>query len=358
MKKGTLFSAIAFLLSLTMVVVFGVPYMRNGRPRYVRPVRTSATTTATTETTSTTTEPQAEPKLIAFSFDDGPKNSTTNQILDLLEEYGCTASFFLVGSNIAGCEDTVRRAVSLGCEIGNHSYSHINLATVDKVTALKELALTNEIIYSLTGQERILCRAPYGSFSGIRDIFNSPLIQWNIDTLDWKYKDDANPDRTPEQREKDLQTVVSSILDNVTDGDIILMHDYYQFTVDAFAIALPQLIERGYKIVSVSELFDAYGMELKAGFVYENVYDALYTDRQTTVTTTTTTTTTTATSPPTTATTAPSTAKTTQSTTKKTTTATTKKKTTTTKKKTTATKKKTTTTTTTTGFTFDLPFPF
>lgn len=342
MKKGTLVGAIAFLLSLTMVIVFGVPYMRNGRPRYVRPAKTSATTTVTT----TTQPPQTEPKLIAFSFDDGPKNATTNQILDLLEEYGFTATFFLVGSNIAGCEDTVRRAVSLGCEIGNHSYSHINLATADRSKALKELALTNEIIYSLTGQERILCRAPYGSFAGIRDIFNSPLIQWNIDTLDWKYKDDANPDRSPAQRELDLQTVVNSILDNVTDGDIILMHDYYQFTVDAFAIVLPLLVERGYKIVSVSELFEAYGMELKAGFVYENVYDALYTDRQTTTETT---------APPTTQTTT-TTTKTTQSTTQKTTTATTKKKATTTKKKTTTKKQ---TTTTTTGITFTLPFfPF
>ena len=345
MKKGTLVGAVAFLLALTMVIVFGVPYMRDGRPRYVRPVKTSATVTTTVTTTEPTT---AEPKLIAFSFDDGPKNSTTNQILDLLEQYGCTASFFVVGQNVAGCEDTVRRAVALGCEIGNHSYSHINLATADKATALNELALTNEIIYNLTGQERILCRAPYGSFSGIRSLFNAPLIQWNIDTLDWQYKDDANPDRSAEQREKDLQTVVSTIVDNVTDGDIILMHDYYQFTVDAFAIALPILIERGYKIVSVSELFEAYGTELKTGYVYEDVYTfnappASTKAPETTLTTTAATESATS-----------STAKaTTEKTTKKTTTT---KKATTTKKKTTTTTKKTTTTTTT-SVTFTLPFP-
>lgn len=210
-------------------------------------------------------------KLVALTFDDGPRDTTTNRILDILEKHEGAATFFVVGYNIDSNINTIKRAVSLGCEIGNHSEGHQKLTDCTPEEIREEVDKPIERIKNLTGYEVELFRAPGGNFKGVEETIGKPLIQWSIDTVDWKYKDAAHKDRTPQQREKDIQAIVDHVLSQVKKGDIILMHDIYDFTADLCEVLIPKLIEEGFKLATVSEMYQAYGVELEGGKVYRSV---------------------------------------------------------------------------------------
>ena len=207
-------------------------------------------------------------KYIAFTFDDGPHQVITNRILDLLEKTNSRATFFVLGTRVGSYADTVKRAYSLGCEIGNHSYSHANLRKANAEDRRYEVNRTNKLIREITGETPTLFRVPYGDFKGIEADIGMPLIQWCIDTEDWKYKDQKGSGRSAAQRELDKQKIVSAVLDNATGGEIVLMHDLYEMTAEAFEEIVPELIKRGFVLVTVSELYEIYGIELEPGKVY------------------------------------------------------------------------------------------
>ena len=209
-------------------------------------------------------------KLVALTFDDGPRNKTTNRILDILEKNEGAATFFIVGYNIDSNVDVLKRAVSLGCEIGNHSDGHKKLTDCTPEEIREQVDKPIEKIKSLIGYEMKLFRAPGGNFKGVEETIGKPIIQWSIDTEDWKHKDAANKDRTPEQREKEINEIVDHVLSNVKKGDIILMHDIYDFTADLCEVLIPKLVEKGFKLATVSEMYQAYGTELKDGKVYRS----------------------------------------------------------------------------------------
>lgn len=210
-------------------------------------------------------------KLIALTFDDGPSKKTTNRILDLLEEHGGAATFFLVGTNIENNIDTIKRAHSLGCEIANHSQNHKNLMKCTKDEIRNQVDSPNETLKTLADIDVRLFRAPGGNFDGVEDEIGMPLIQWSIDTNDWRYKDAANKNRTEAQRKKDLERIANNVIENAEKGDIVLMHDIYNFTADLCEIIIPGLVEKGFKLVTVSDMYDTYGVELKNGKVYYKV---------------------------------------------------------------------------------------
>ncbi len=220
-----------------------------------------------------TTAPRfsSKDKLIALTYDDGPHSVHTNKILDILEENAATATFFIVGYNIDKNIDTIKRAQTLGCEIGNHSNNHKILTKCDNETIRNQVNEPNKKIKELTGSEMTLFRAPGGAFKGVTDKIGMPLIQWSIDTEDWKAKDAAHKDRTEEERNAELRRIADEVVTDAEKGDIILMHDIYSFTADLTAIVVPELIEKGFKIVSVSEMYEAYGKPLNDGEVYYNI---------------------------------------------------------------------------------------
>lgn len=221
--------------------------------------------------TTTTRKPVSNEKLIAFTFDDGPNRTHTNRILDILEENGATATFFLVGYNIENNVETIKRAADMGCEIANHSMDHKNLTKISASEISEQVDGPNELVESLAGIDIKLFRAPGGNFKGVTDKIGMPIIQWSIDTEDWKYKDAAKKGRSEEQRNADLNKIADRVVANADKGDIVLMHDIYDFTADLCEILVPRLIEKGFRIVSVSEMYEAYGNELKAGQVYYSV---------------------------------------------------------------------------------------
>ena len=143
----------------------------------------------------------------------------------------------------------------LGCEIGNHSFDHADLATLSAEDVTSQLSRTDEEIQNLVGHSATVVRPPYGSFNDtVAGIAARPLIMWSVDTLDWETQ---NADST-----------VQTVMDNAQDGAIILMHDIFKESVDAAEVFIPQLIQEGYQLVTVSELAAAKGITLEAGTSY------------------------------------------------------------------------------------------
>lgn len=193
-------------------------------------------------------------KTIALTFDDGP-SSFTNRLLDCLEANNAKATFFMVGKEILSFPDEVKRMKALGCELGNHTYDHTDLATLSASDISSEISRVDQELVNLTGQGATVVRPPYGSVNDtVKATVGTPMILWSIDTLDWKTQD--------------VQATVEEVMNNVQDGSIILMHDIYSTSVDAAEILIPQLIEDGYQLVTVHELAAAHGKELNPGITY------------------------------------------------------------------------------------------
>lgn len=210
-------------------------------------------------------------KLIALTFDDGPKNETTNRILDILERNNSTATFFVVGYNIEKNIDTIKRAQAMGCEIGNHTDSHKILTKCDSSTLREQVDNPNRMIKNLTGTDITLFRAPGGAFKGIKQDIGMPLIQWSIDTEDWKSKDAAHEGRSEAERNAELRRIANEVVTGAEKGDIVLMHDIYNFTADLCELIIPELVEKGFKLVTVSEMYEVYGESLEKGEVYFSI---------------------------------------------------------------------------------------
>lgn len=201
-----------------------------------------------------------EKPIIALSFDDGP-SIYTPQILEILQSYGVTATFFEVGYNIDRYPEYILDEYLAGCEVGNHTVNHPNLKTLSKKQVKQELNNNLAKINKILGEGTRLIRPPYGNYNDtVKEVSNAPLITWSIDTLDWKTKN--------------AQSVFAEVKRSAKDGYIILMHSLYKSSVEALEYVIPWLIDQGYQICSVSEMFNARGITLENGHVYSLVRNA------------------------------------------------------------------------------------
>lgn len=199
--------------------------------------------------------PAPRPKAVALTFDDGPSTVNTPKILDLLEQYQAHATFFVVGQRVSAGADVLSREISLGCEIGSHTWSHADLSKMKISGVNKENKKTIQLVKKLTGYEIKTVRPPWGAISNtMRKKMKLPMILWNMDTLDWK--------------SKDADKVFKQIKKNVSDGDIILVHDIHPSTAEAMKKVIPWLQENGYDLLTVSELMQRKGIKLKNGIAY------------------------------------------------------------------------------------------
>ncbi len=178
---------------------------------------------------------------VALTFDDGPHPVYTPQLLDGLKERGVHVTFFVVGKNILGNEALLKRMETEGHLIGNHTYSHVKLSELDIARACAEVEKTNALICEVTGKEPEFIRPPFGEWKKAMECsFEMIPVLWDVDPLDWTTKNTA--------------LVVERVLKDTKPGDIILLHDYYQSSVDAALEIVDALTERGYKFVTVDEL--------------------------------------------------------------------------------------------------------
>ena len=230
-------------------------------------VTTTTTTSKTTEKESTEnskTEPSSKPvdslngvKYVALTFDDGPYGEVTNRILDTLEKNGAKATFFVVGNRADSYKSTLKRASDMGCEIGSHTWSHKNLTKLTVPQMQEEMKKSADAISAITGVPVKVMRPPEGGHNEtVRNNLGYPLIMWSVDSRDWKHRD-ANKD-------------YNEVMNYVFDGSIVLMHDLYPATADAVEKFIPELIAKGYKFVTVSELMEIRGIEMKNGKTYSS----------------------------------------------------------------------------------------
>lgn len=195
-------------------------------------------------------------KVVALTFDDGPSNYT-DEILDVLEKYNVTATFFVIGTNLnTKYNNTMARLIKLGNEVGIHGYSHKEFTKIKQSKVVEEIEYTNKLLKGFNIEAKYI-RPPYGSINNkLKKIIEYPIILWNVDTLDWKYKDALK--------------IYNNSIDDIHDGSIILMHDHYLSSVKALDLIIPKLQEDGYKIVNITELFSLKDINLENGKTYRS----------------------------------------------------------------------------------------
>ena len=181
------------------------------------------------------------PKYIALTFDDGPSRKYTPLLLDCIKERGVHATFFLMGKNIEGEEDIVKRMSEEGHLIGNHSYEHIQLTKAGAKAVCEAVEHTQEQIEAITGKRPEYIRPPYGDWNEeLEEEIGMTPVLWSLDSLDWKLKDTGK--------------IIHQVLKDVKDGDIILLHDIFPSSVEAALELIDILQKEGYVFVTADEL--------------------------------------------------------------------------------------------------------
>ena len=193
-------------------------------------------------------------KMVALTYDDGP-SIYTPRILKTLKENNSVATFFVVGNRVPMYSDTVKKAYDMGCEIGNHTYEHKSLPNLSETEVKRQISKTNKEVKKAIGEKPVIMRPTGGATNThIKKWVGMPSIIWSVDTLDWKTR---NADSTRR-----------AVLNRVKDGDIVLMHDLYSATATASETIIPELVRRGYQLVTVSELAECRGGMKETGAYY------------------------------------------------------------------------------------------
>lgn len=193
---------------------------------------------------------------VALTFEDGP-DIYTERLLNALEEQDAKATFFVVGDAASDFPDTINRILNTGNELGNHTYSHETLTKLDSSEIPYQINDLNQVIEQLTGTSTDLLRPPYGAVNEtVQENSDFPIILWSLDSGD---KDTS-----------EIGDIVQKVLENVKDGDIIRMHDTHETSVAAAEVLITELKNRGFELVTVSELARSKGIDLKAGEIYKN----------------------------------------------------------------------------------------
>lgn len=196
-------------------------------------------------------------KTIAFTFDDGPAGEKTMRIMNALLDNKANATFFILGNKVNNYKETVEFMNKNGFEIGSHTYEHTSLPKLKNGKLEESISKTENNIKAITGKDVLLIRPPYGAINDyVKESLNHPFILWDVDTNDWLYKD------------KDHN--INHIIENAKDGDIVLMHDIHEPTVETVEEVLPMLYLKGYQVVSVSELAELKGYKLENHHAYRS----------------------------------------------------------------------------------------
>ncbi len=201
-------------------------------------------------------------KLIAFTFDDGPSYNTPT-LLDGLKQRGAHATFFMAGVNgssgIVNQSHLLDRMRDEGHQLANHTYSHIVPFDAQSASTISSQASrVEELLFQhMGGSYTDMVRTPGGATGGlVKQTVPAPLINWSVDTLDWKYRNET--------------TVYNNILSAAGDGSIVLLHDLYSTSVKAALRAMDTLQKQGYEFVTVAELLRRRGITPENGKVYNS----------------------------------------------------------------------------------------
>ncbi|MDO4581679.1 MAG: polysaccharide deacetylase family protein [Bacillota bacterium] len=193
---------------------------------------------------------------LALTFDDGPSETVTPLLLDLLYQRGVKATFFMLGVNAAAYPETVMRAAAEGHQICSHGWDHrYKFTRMDERQLSEELQRTDQQILAACGVTPLYVRPPYGAINDdVAEMIGRPVMMWSIDPRDWQYRD--------------ADRVARHIVDHAADGAIVICHDLYPSTAQGVAQAVDTLLERGWEFVTLEELYHRRGLELRDGVIY------------------------------------------------------------------------------------------
>ena len=204
-------------------------------------------------------------KWVCLTFDDGPSNNTTH-ILDLLKFYNCRATFYVVGNRISSYASTIQRCAAEGNEIGIHTWEHAKLTVLSPEEIASQLTLTEQAVEQYAG---VTCASVRPTGGACNDTVKTVagqlgyyLVNWSVDTEDWKYRD--------------ADHVKKVIVEQAQDGDVVLMHDLYETSVRGALAAIDELqsrTDKTYAFVTVSQLAAIHGITLEPGVVYNGLTD-------------------------------------------------------------------------------------
>lgn len=195
-------------------------------------------------------------KYVALTFDDGPSGRYTRRLLDGLLEREVKATFLLCGYRIKDYPDITQRIYDEGHEIGYHGYTHKNMKEMSRRMVASEIMDTQALLPE--GCQPVFLRPPGGCCSdAVRQVAEArqlAILGWSVDPRDWATSDTAAVER--------------AVLKNVKDGDIVLLHDMTVSSVQAALDIVDVLKDKGYEIVTVSQLVKIRGVKLKPGKTY------------------------------------------------------------------------------------------
>jgi peptidoglycan/xylan/chitin deacetylase (PgdA/CDA1 family) len=182
---------------------------------------------------------------VAMTFDDGPHATLTPKLLDLLAQKKIKVTFFVLGENAQRHPEILKRAVAEGHEIGNHSWSHPNLAKLSNEALRSQLQRTDDVIAQAIGSHPTIMRPPYGELTPkqrqwVNSVFGYKVILWDVDPLDWK--------------EPGPSIVAQRIIRETKHGSIMLSHDIHAQTIAAMPETFDALLAKGFRFVTISEL--------------------------------------------------------------------------------------------------------
>lgn len=193
--------------------------------------------------------------MVALTFDDGPYRNNTKAIMELFEQYGGRATFFVVGYHLDVYTEATLEAYRRGFQIGNHTLNHPALRQISDAEGMEEIVGLNRKLNELGIPGDVMLRPPYGEFTQyLQENLTVPMIGWNVDSADWLTKDAEN--------------IYERVVGKVKDGDIVLLHDLHDATAEAMQRVVPALVEQGFQLVTVEELFRVKGVEPQAGQYY------------------------------------------------------------------------------------------
>lgn len=198
--------------------------------------------------------------MLALTFDDGP-SSATLKVLQILEQHGARGTFFMLGNRVAKHANMVSQVAAQGSEIGMHTWNHLEMHRLSRESIVSSLEKSSAAIYEASGVIPTLLRPPYGTTTAtVRSVcaqMDLKIVNWSVDTEDW--------------RSRNTRMIADQILKNVSDGSIVLSHDLYDQTVEAMEIVVPKLLERGYQLVTVSEMLSLRSTECAEGVIYRQL---------------------------------------------------------------------------------------
>jgi peptidoglycan/xylan/chitin deacetylase (PgdA/CDA1 family) len=200
-------------------------------------------------------------KLIALTFDDGPNNISTPNLLKYLKAQNVHATFFTLGQQVKAYPEIVKEAYKNGNQIGSHTWDHKDLRTLSNKEIKQEINSTSDIIQKTIGVKPNVLRPPYGSFNKEVQKANNgqAIVLWSIDSLDWKTRN--------------ADSIYRDTMSQVTDGGIILMHDIYGTSVEGAKRVIPELKKKGFTFVTIDELIASRSKFVAGKDYYEVMKD-------------------------------------------------------------------------------------